>query len=82
LEKSRHVLDSFKEWLKYQKPRVFPKRSLGAAIQYCLSQWDKLNAFLLDERLELDNNRAERSIKSFVIGRNYVSNVVMCPLAM
>jgi transposase len=69
LEKSRPVIDSFRDWLKYQKPRVLPKSSLGAAIQYCLNQWDKLNAFLLDGRLELDNNRAERSIKPFVIGR-------------
>jgi hypothetical protein len=32
-------------------------------------QWDKLIAFLQDGRLELDNNRSERSIKPFVIGR-------------
>lgn len=36
---------------------------------YCLNQWDKLVVFLQDERLELDNNRSERSIKPFVIGR-------------
>ncbi|NLJ79934.1 MAG: transposase [Firmicutes bacterium] len=42
---------------------------LGKAVQYCLNQWDKLNGFLLDGRLKIDNNRAERSIKPFVIGR-------------
>ncbi|MCG9966886.1 transposase, partial [Pelotomaculum terephthalicicum JT] len=36
---------------------------------YCLNQWDNLKNFLLDGRLEIDNNRAERSIKPFVIGR-------------
>jgi transposase len=30
---------------------------------------DKLQGFLLDGRLEVDNNRSERSIKPFVIGR-------------
>ena len=39
------------------------------AISYNLGQEDKLKAFLEDPRLELDNNRAERSIKPFMIGR-------------
>lgn len=69
LEKSRPVLDAFLAWLKYQAPRVLPKSALGQAIQYCRNQWDKLECFMKDGRLELDNNRSERSIKPFVIGR-------------
>lgn len=42
---------------------------LGKAIEYCLNQWPKLEGFLLDGRLEIDNNRSERSIKPSVIGR-------------
>jgi hypothetical protein len=42
---------------------------VGQAIAYSLNQWEKLTAFLDDGRLELDNNRSERSIKPFVIGR-------------
>jgi hypothetical protein len=34
-----------------------------------LNQWKYLEAFLLDGHLEIDNNRSERSIKQFVIGR-------------
>ena len=34
-----------------------------------MNQWDKLTAFLKDGRLEIDNNRSERAIKPFVIGR-------------
>ncbi len=68
-EHSLPVLEAFWSWLKYQAPRVLPKSAFGQAITYCLKQWDKLNAFLLDGRLELDNNRGERSIKPFVIGR-------------
>ena len=51
------------------RPQVLPKSKFGDAVKYCLNQWDDLNNFLRDGRLELDNNRAERSIKSFVIGR-------------
>ena len=48
---------------------VIPKCPTGKAIRYCLNQWSKLTVVLADGRLELSNNRAERSIKGFVIGR-------------
>jgi transposase len=70
VKESRPILDAFSAWLRYQKPRVLPKSGLGKAINYCQNQWFKLEAFMLDgRRLELDNNRSERSIKPFVIGR-------------
>jgi len=69
MERSRPVLDAFSAWLHRQSPRTLPKSKLGEAIGYCLNQWEKLEAFMKDGRLELDNNRSERSIKPFVIGR-------------
>jgi hypothetical protein len=69
LELSRPLLDNFSAWLKTQLPKVLPKSALGQAIRYCRNQWGKLETFLLDGRLEVDNNRSERSIKPFVIGR-------------
>lgn len=68
-ERSRPVLDAYFAWLKQQRSRTLPKSKLGEAITYSLNQWEKLTAFLNDGRLELDNNRSERSIKPFVIGR-------------
>lgn len=69
LERSQPVLDAFLAWLKAQTPKVLPKSALGKAIKYCRNQWHKLIVFLEDGRLEIDNNRSERSIKPFVIGR-------------
>jgi hypothetical protein len=43
-----------------------------------LSQRPYLYNVFLDGRLELSNNRAERSVKPFVIGRNYVPENIMC----
>jgi transposase len=63
------VLDAFSIWLREQTPRVLPKSALGQAVKYCRNQWERLEAFLKDGRLEIDNNRSERSIKPFVIGR-------------
>lgn len=39
------------------------------ALHYLLEQWPYLIRYLEDGRLELSNNRAERSIKPFVMGR-------------
>jgi transposase len=69
LDRSQPVLREFKAWLDAQATSVIPKSTLGQAITYCNSQWAKLCNFLLDGRLEIDNNRSERSIKPFVIGR-------------
>ena len=69
LARSQPVLDAFSVWLKNQTPRVTPKSALGQAIKYCRNQWERLTTFLEDGRLEIDNNRSERSIKPFVIGR-------------
>lgn len=67
-KRSVPVLEAYKAWLKEQRPRTLPKSLFGQAIAYSLNQWDKLTAFLADGRLELDNNRSERSMKPFVIG--------------
>jgi transposase len=68
-DRSRPVVEAYFAWLKQQRSRTLPKSLLGQAITYSLNQWEKLTAFLADGRLELDNNRSERSIKPFVIGR-------------
>jgi transposase len=68
-EQSRLILDAYLAWIKQQRSRTLPKSKLGEAITYSLNQWEKLTAFLKDGRLEIDNNRSERAIKPFVIGR-------------
>lgn len=66
---SQPVLDAFLAWLEEQQEIVAPKTATGTAISYTLKQWSKLTTFMKDGRIEIDNNRAERSIKPFVIGR-------------
>jgi hypothetical protein len=65
---SRAVLDKMNLWLS-EMGAVPPKSKTGEAITYCRNQWKNLTAFLADGRLEIDNNRSERSIKPFVVGR-------------
>ena len=66
---SKPILEEFRLWLDDMAGKTLPKSLLGMAVNYCRNQWPKLTAFLSDGRLELDNNRSERSIKPFVIGR-------------
>ena len=69
LERSKPVLDKMYVWLQSAKLELLPKSATGGAVGYCLNQWSKLICFLEDGRLEIDNNRSERAIKPFVIGR-------------
>lgn len=69
LKQTKPLLEAFHAWLKTTRKKVTPKSGLGTAITYTLNQWDFLVSFLKDGRLEITNNRAERAIKEFVIGR-------------
>jgi transposase len=66
-EFSKPTLDAFYAWAGTLK--IVPKTGMGIAVHYLFSQRKYLERYLLDGRLEISNNRAERSIKPFVIGR-------------
>ncbi|ASD67294.1 IS66 family transposase [Pseudoalteromonas piscicida] len=68
-KQSTPLLAQFKTWLEKSAQTVVPKSKLGEAIHYTLRQWPKLIRYLDDGHLKIDNNRAERAIKPFVIGR-------------
>jgi transposase len=68
-EKSLPLLNDFKKWLDKSIQQVLPKSAIGKAIQYSLNQWHKLSGYIKSGDINIDNNRAERAIKPFVIGR-------------
>jgi transposase len=67
LKYSKPVSDDFFDWVGSLNP--LPKSQMGEAVHYALAQRKYLENVYLDGRLELSNNRAERSIKPFVQGR-------------
>ena len=69
LEQEKPVLDALLSWANEMQVKTAPKSAMGRAIHYLLEQWPYLTRYLEDGRLELSNNRAERSIKPFVMGR-------------
>lgn len=68
-EKSKPILDEFKDWLEAKKPLTPPKGLLGQAISYTLTNWEKLIIYIQDGRLRPDNNLVENAIRPFVVGR-------------
>ena len=67
LEQAKPVLDAMLSWANSRT--AAPKSALGKAFHYLKEQWPYLTNYLKDGRLEISNNRAERSIKPFVIDR-------------
>jgi len=66
-ERAKPVLDALLAWAKTKTAP--PKSALGKALHYLQEQWPWLIRYLEDGRLEISNNRAERSIKPFVMDR-------------
>ena len=67
LEKSKPVAEAFFSWASTLY--ALPESLMGKAVTYSLSQREYLMNVFLDGRLELSNNRCERSVKPFVMGR-------------
>ena len=63
------VWRSFLSWAKTTLDLSSGKSLLREALTYTVNQAEALGRYLEDGRLEISNNRAERSIKPFVIGR-------------
>ena len=70
---SKPILEELYNWI--QSVTALPNTHLGKAVHYAKSQRKYLERYLLDGRLEISNNRAERSIRSYVTGRK---NWIFC----
>lgn len=72
-EEAVPILESFKKWLLKSQLKVLPKSPMGKAIAYTLKNWKALNRYTKNGIISIDNNHAERALRSIVIGRkNYM----------
>ena len=70
VQKSKPVCEAFFAWVKSEHDEgALAKNALSTALVYAINQERWLTNFLLDGRLEVSNNRAERSIRPFTVGR-------------
>jgi transposase len=71
--RSRPLLESLKQWFEETLGKLSMKSDTTKAIRYALGCWDALMRFCDDGHLEIDNNAAERSLRTVVLGRkNYL----------
>lgn len=68
-EKLKPWMKEFFNWCRQIKATVLPGSKLGKAISYSLKHQETFENVLLDGHLELSNNKAERAVKSLVMGR-------------
>jgi transposase len=67
------LLESLREWLRTTLTRVSKKSELAKAIGYVLTRWTALTRYCTDGRIEIDNNAAERALRTVALGRkNYL----------
>jgi transposase len=71
--RARPLLDSLKQWLEETLGKLSRKSDTAMAVRYALSRWDALLCYCDDGRIEIDNNAAERALRTVALGRkNYL----------
>jgi transposase len=70
-QQSAPILEELKRWLQQQwdQKQIEPNSSLGKATSYLLGHWEKLTGFLRIPGAPLDNNAAERALKTPILNR-------------
>lgn len=66
---SRPLVDALRSAIDDALRRLSPKSAMAKALVYGRKRWIALTHFLEDGRAEIDNNIAERAIRSIAIGR-------------
>jgi transposase len=68
-EAAKPRLIALRVWFEAQIAKLPPKGGLAQAIRYALSNWTALTRYADDGRLEIDNNRAENTLRGVALGR-------------
>jgi hypothetical protein len=71
--RSRPLLESLKQWLEETLVKLSKKSDTAVAVRYALGRWEALMRYCNDGHLEIDNNAAERALRTVALGRkNYL----------
>ncbi len=65
----RPLVDDFFDWAKLEKTKLLGRGLVATAIGYVLNHEQAFRRFLEDGRLRLDNNAAERALRSIATAR-------------
>jgi hypothetical protein len=67
--RARPLLDDLRSWFEKILATLSRKSETAIAIRYALSRWKALSRYVEDGRIEIDNNAAERSLRTVCLGR-------------
>lgn len=63
------ILVALRAWLDATLKQLSQKSALAEAIRYALARWEALVRYSTDGRIEIDNNAAERALRTVALGR-------------
>jgi transposase len=63
------LLDQLKQFFEHTLSQTAKKSDLAGAIRYALTRWTALTRYLDNGVIEIDNNAAERALRSVALGR-------------
>ena len=67
---SKPIVKRLRSLLEHLQEEMLPKSAAGKAVRYLLRHWTALTRFATDGDVPIDNNRTERAIRPWAIGRN------------
>jgi transposase len=68
-QKSRPIMDSLKTRITQMRQERPPGSTLAKACDYALGQWSRMEEYLKDGQIEIDNNWCEGAIRPIALGR-------------
>ena len=69
LARAGPVLVALRAWLDTTLKQLSQKSALAEAIRYALARWAALTRYTTDGHIEIDNNAAERALRTVALGR-------------
>lgn len=67
------LMQSLYDWIQQQMCTLSRHSDTAKAFAYLLKQWDALNEYCRNGRVEIDNNRCENALREVALGRrNYM----------
>lgn len=67
--KAKPLFEALQAWLPTQLNKIPAKSALAGAIRYAVTRLKRLEVYLTDGRLAIDNNPAERCMRPIALGR-------------
>jgi len=67
---ARPVLEKLHAYLIQARQELLPRSEAGQAVSYILKNWAALTRYCDSPDLAIDNNRTERSLRGWAVGRN------------